>query len=68
MKLVFQNAKGKKKTIANVDSKEQAHAEILKFCEDRNYTVYIMRLREKNDIIYYDVGSWHEFFLLYLNE
>lgn len=36
MKLVFQNIAGKKKTITNVDSEEQARVIIAKFCADKN--------------------------------
>jgi hypothetical protein len=68
MKLVFKNSQGKERTIANVDSKEQANVEINKFCSDKKYEVYYTRSWEINGVVYYDVGSWSEFFLLYLNE
>lgn len=68
MKLVFQNVAGKKKTIANVDSEEQARAEISKFCADKNYEITNIRRWENKCVVRYDVGSWIEAFLLYLNE
>lgn len=68
MKLVFQNIAGKKKTITNVDSEEQARVIIDKFCADKNYQITNITKYQNSGIIRYDVGSWIEAFLLYLNQ
>lgn len=68
MKLTFMDANGAERIIANVDSREQANAEIQKFCSDRYYDIYYVRSWETNGVVQYDVGSWSEFFYLYLKE
>lgn len=68
MKLTFKNSDGVERMIADVDSKEQANVEIQKFCSDRYYDIYYIQSCEIDDVVQYDVGSWSEFFYLYLRD
>ena len=68
LKLVFKNSQGIKHEIADVQNEEEALKEIQKFCADRNYEIYYIRSALHYDVIKYDVGSWSEFFYLYLGE
>lgn len=68
LRLTFKNSRGEEREIADVANKEQAIQEINKFCSDRKYTIYYVRNWEKDNIVHYDVGSWSEFFYLYLKE
>lgn len=66
MKLLFQNSSGEERVIADVDSQEDAVAEIKKFCDDRDFTIPYCRCCGDldEDGITYDVGSWSENFRL----
>ena len=68
MKLVFRNSRGKEIEIANIDNEGQAHEEIYKFCAERNFIIHNIRTFQIEECIQYDVGSWSELFLLYINE
>jgi hypothetical protein len=64
MKLYFENSQGKERLIAEVKDENEAFKEINKFCEERNFKIYYVRSWMRNNIKYFDVGSWSEKFLL----
>lgn len=68
MKLVFQNASGVERAIADVESQDEAMSKIKKFCYERDFRIPYTRVWEKDNIVTFDVGSHTEFFKLYLND
>lgn len=69
MKLVFQNALGKERKIADVEHVEDAMGEIKKFCCERDFYIpYVRTWVAENNVMWHDVGSHSEYFKLYLNE
>lgn len=66
MKLVFKNSNNKKQDIADVQSEEQAINEIKKFCHNKNYNIPYISVAYHMNVIIYDVGSYAQFFYLYL--
>lgn len=66
MKLVFQNSQGHERTIADVETADEAYSEIKNFCYERNFHIYYTRVWQNGDgATVYDVGSHTEFFKLY---
>lgn len=68
-KLYFYNSYGNGREIATLEGNmtdeevyDAAFNEIKKFCDDRNFTVYYLRLRNTNEDTIIDVGSHTEFF------
>lgn len=66
MKLVFKNSNNKKQDIADVQNEEQAINEIKKFCHNKNYNIPYLSVAYHTNVIIYDVGSYTQFFYLYL--
>lgn len=66
MKLVFKNSNNKKQDIADVQNEEQAINEIKKFCHNKNYSIPYLSVTYHTNVIIYDVGSYTQFFCLYL--
>lgn len=66
MKLVFKNSNNKKQDIADVQNEEQAINEIKKFCHNKNYSIPYLSVAYHTNVIIYDVGSYTQFFCLYL--
>ena len=65
MKLVFQNSKGHERTIADVETADDAYSEIKKFCRERDFHIYYTRVWQDSDgATVYDVGAWNEKFRL----
>lgn len=66
MRLVFQNANGKERVIANVDNTKEAYSKIKEFCYDHDFHIPYARTWVNDDgVMTVDVGSWNEFFKLY---
>lgn len=63
--LYFEDDKGDRREIGRPLSTEDIYKTIDVFLKDHNYKSYYIRAwkNEKNEI-YYDVGSWSEFFVL----
>ena len=66
MKLVFKNSNNKKQDIADVQNEEQAINEIKKFCHNKNYSIPYLSVTYHTNVIIYNVGSYTQFFCLYL--
>lgn len=66
MVLTYKNSKGKLQDIAEVQSEEQAINEIKKFCHNKNYNIPYLSVAYHTNVIIYDVGSYTQFFYLYL--
>lgn len=66
MKLVFKNSNNKKQDIADVQNEEQAINEIKKFCHNKNYSIPYLSVTYHTNVIIYEVGSYTQFFYLYL--
>lgn len=66
MKLVFKNSNNEKQDIADVQNEEQAINEIKKFCHNKNYSIPYLSVTYHTNVIIYDVGSFTQFFCLYL--
>ena len=64
MKLYFENSNGESRVIAEPQTEEEAMKEINKFCEDRNFKIYYVRIWQTENGLKYDVGSHTEFFIL----
>lgn len=64
MKLIFENSQCIERVIANPKTEEEAMREIYKFCDERNFKIYYVRLWEHDGRKTYDVGSHVEFFHL----
>lgn len=65
MKLVFQNSKGHERTIADVETANDAYSEIKKFANERDFHIYYTRVWQDDDgATVYDVGAWNEKFRL----
>ena len=64
MKLLFKNSEGKERVIADVKDEKEAYTEMNKFCDERNFTIYYVRVMAHGNRRCYDVGSWSEFFYL----
>lgn len=65
MKLVFQNSQGHERTIADVETADEAYSEIKNFCYERNFHIYYTRVWQDSDgATVYDVGAWNEKFRL----
>lgn len=62
--MIFQNSKGKERIIAEVETEEQAFAEIDKFLKEYNYISNYKREWVENGRTKIDVGSHTEFFYL----
>lgn len=61
-KLWFQNSKGQKRVIAEVNDFNEVFSEIHKFLEKNNYKSYYTRFWEEDGMTKFDVGSHTEFF------
>lgn len=66
MVLTYKNSKGTLQDIAEVQSEEQAINEIKKFCHNKNYSIPYLSVTYHTNVIIYDVGSYTQFFCLYL--
>lgn len=66
MKLVFKNSNNEKQDIADVQNEERAIKEIKKFCHNKNYSIPYLSVTYHTNVIIYDVGSYTQFFYLYL--
>ncbi len=65
MILYFENSSGKRKEIGHPESEKEIFKLISDFLKKHNYKSYYTRIwkNEKGEI-YYDVGSYSEFFVL----
>ena len=64
MKLIFRNSSREERVIAEVESATEMFNEINKFCEELNYKIPYTRGWEEDGRMFFDVGSWSEFFIL----
>ena len=64
MKLYFENLFGERRVIAEPKTEQDAMKEIHKFCDERDFKIYYIRIWETEDGLKYDVGSHTEFFIL----
>lgn len=64
MRLIFENSYGEERVIAEPQSENAAVEYIHRFCEERNFKIYYIRIWETNGRKHYDVGSHTEFFHL----
>lgn len=66
MKLYFQASNGNERLIAEVENGDEAMKEIKEFCFERNFNIPYVRCwgSLEDDGIWYDCGSWYEYFLL----
>ena len=64
MNLIFQNSYREERVIAEVESATEMFNEINKFCEEINYKIPYTSAWEDNGRMFFDVGSWSEFFIL----
>lgn len=64
MKLIFRNSYRKERVIAEVESATETSNEINKFCKELNYKIPYTRCWEENGRVFFDVGSWSEFFII----
>lgn len=66
MELIFQDANGEERVIANVETDEEAMDEVMRFCSERNFTVHYTRGWHDytTNRTHLDVGSHTEFFIL----
>lgn len=62
MKLIFENSNGIERIIAYPNNDEETMKEIYKFCNERNFKIYYVRIWEHDGRKTYDVGSHTEFF------
>ena len=60
--LYFQRSNGEHRLLATDITEEDAYKEMKKFMDAHNFKSYYTRSWEKDDIKWYDVGSWSEFF------
>ena len=67
MILKFDNGYNERE-IGRPQSEQEAFQIMKAFMDERNYKSYYTRSWTYNDIITYDVGSWTQFFKLYLKE
>ena len=65
MKLVFQNSQGHERTIADVETADEAYSEIKNFCNERDFHIYYTRVWQNDDGATVYVGSHVSFFKLY---
>lgn len=69
MKLYFQRSNDTYFFIKEVKDKADAVIEMHKFLKHYEYDSYYMReMHSESPILYYDVGSYTEFFILTINE
>ena len=64
MVLYFGNSFGRTREIARPETIEEAHKEMKKFMNDRNFKSYYTRVWEESGMLKFDVGSHTEFFYL----
>lgn len=63
--LYFENSQGLRREIGRPQSTEEIFQLIKDFLKAHNYKSYYTRIwKNEEDEIYYDVGSWSEFFVL----
>lgn len=63
--LYFENSQGLRREIGRPQSTEEIFQLIGDFLKTHNYKSYYTRIwKNEEDEIYYDVGSWSEFFVL----
>lgn len=63
--LYFENSQGLRREIGRPQSTEEIFQLIKDFLKAHNYKSYYIRIwKNEEDEIYYDVGSWSEFFVL----
>lgn len=60
--LYFQRSNGEHRLLATGITEQEASKEIKKFIDEHNYTSYYTRVWDVDDVRWYDVGSWSEFF------
>ena len=68
MKVTFKNAIGKERVIGTCETEEEAWRIINDFLKEHNYKSYYHRASFIDELNRYwiDVGSWTEFFYVYL--
>ena len=64
MVLYFDNGRSERREIGHPKDEKEALKTIKQFCRERNFKIYYTRTWEKNNTVYYDVGSHAEFFML----
>lgn len=63
--LYFENSQGLRREIGRPQSTEEIFQLIGDFLKAHNYKSYYTRIwKNEKDEVYYDVGSWSEFFVL----
>lgn len=60
--LYFQRSNGEHRLLATGITEQEASKEIKKFIDEHKYTSYYTRVWDVDDVRWYDVGSWSEFF------
>ena len=64
MKLYFENSQGKERLIAECETVQEAHKEIDKFLNERNFKSYYSRSWGNEDGVTIDFGSHSEFMVI----
>ena len=66
MKLYFEDSEGKRKFLNQVSDIKEANKIIYQLLKEYNFTSYYTRTwyENKKKEIYFDVGSWSEFFVI----
>ena len=65
MILKFDNGYNERE-IGRPHNEEEVFQIMNNFMKERNYESFYIRFWKENDVIIYDVGSWSQFFKLYL--
>ena len=60
--LYFQRSNGEHRLLATDVTEDEAYKEMQKFMDDHNFKSYYTRKWEKDGVMWYDCGSWTEFF------
>lgn len=64
----FKRSNGELVLLAENVNHEEAMVKMKEFIDEHNYKSYYTRVWQKDDTVWYDVGSWTEFFCLKLND
>lgn len=62
-KLYFQNSYGDRRVIGNCENSQEVFKQINDFLNAHNYKSHYCRSWVQDDMTWYDVGSWSEFFI-----
>lgn len=64
----FKRSNGELVLLAENVSHEEAMVKMKEFIDEHNFKSYYTRVWQKENTVWYDCGSWSEFFCLKLND